>query len=93
MDATGVIADHAAERAAIVRGRVRCEREAVAFGSGTKVIENHSGLYSREPAAGINSKNPSHVFREIDNDSNIAALSGERCATTSGQEGSPILPT
>jgi len=86
MNAAGVVADHAAESAAIVRGRIRCEREMVLFSGSAESVEHDSGLNARDTAGGIDLKNPRHVLREIEDDGDVAALSGERRAAAAAKQ-------
>ena len=58
----------------------------VAFGGGAQLIENHAGLDAGSAAIGIDRDNPSHVFREIEDDGDVAALSGKRGATATREE-------
>jgi len=53
MNAAGVVADHAAEGAAVVRGGIGREGEMVLFGGGAKSVEHDSGLDAGDTAGGI----------------------------------------
>ena len=86
MHAAGVVADHAAESAAVVSGGVGSEGEVVFFGGGAKTVEHDSGLYAGDAAGGIDFENPRHVFGEIENDGDVAALSGERRAAAAAEQ-------
>src|SRR5882757_8586167 len=86
MHAAGIVSDHAAESAAIMGGGDRTERAMVFFGGGAAVVENDSGLHAGDAADGIDFENPRHVFRKIENDGDVAALSGERCAAAAAEE-------
>src|SRR5262249_24471597 len=86
VDAAGVIADHAADGAAVVAGRIGGEGQVMFFGSVAKVIEDDSGLDSRNAPLGIDLENVVHVLGEIENDGDVAALSGKRCATAAAKE-------
>jgi hypothetical protein len=76
VDAAGVVADHAADGATVVAGGIGGEGEVILFGCVAEVVEHYSGLDSRNVAGGIDFKNLSHVFREIKNNRDIAALTG-----------------
>jgi hypothetical protein len=76
MDAAGIVADHATEGAAIMRGGVGSESEMVLFGGGAESVEDDSGLYAGDAAGGIDFENARHVLGEIENDGDVAALAG-----------------
>ena len=86
MHAAGVVADHAAESAAAVRGGVRPEGEVVLFGGGAETVEHDSGLYAGDAAGGIDFENPRHVFGKIEDDGDVAALSGQRRASAAAEQ-------
>ncbi len=44
MDAAGIVADHAAQGAVIVRGRIGTERQVIFFRAITQIIEHDAGL-------------------------------------------------
>ncbi len=52
------------------------------FSGVAEVIENDSGLYTRNAALGIDLEDVSHVLRKIENDGDVAALSSERGTST-----------
>jgi hypothetical protein len=87
VDAAGVVADHAANGAAVVAGGIWRERQVIFLGGVAKMVEDDSGLDAREAALGIDLENVAHVLREIEDDGNVAALSGERCASTAAKQG------
>ena len=80
MHAAGVVADHAAESAAAVSGRVGPKGEVMFFGCGAQTVEHDSGLYAGDAAGRIDFEDPRHVLGKIEDDGNVAALSGERRA-------------
>jgi hypothetical protein len=77
MNAAGIVADHAAESATIVGGGVGSECQVILFRRCAETVEHDSGLNARDAADGINFQNARHVFGKIQNDGDIAALSGE----------------
>src|SRR3984957_6152773 len=77
MHAAGVIADHAAQSAAVVTGGVGPEGEVMLLGGGAKIVENHAGLHASDAAGRVDLNNPRHIFREIEDDCYIAALAGQ----------------
>jgi hypothetical protein len=87
MHAAGVVADHAAQGAAVVSGGIRAEGEVVFFGGGAKIVEHDSGLYTRDAADGVDFEDPRHVSGEIENDGDVAALSGEGRAAAATEKG------
>ena len=86
MHAAGVVADHAAERAAVVRGGVGREGEMVLFGGGAEIVEHDSGLHAGDAAGGIDFENPRHVLGKIEDDGDVAALAGERRAAAAAEQ-------
>src|ERR1700736_212811 len=87
VDTAGIVSDHAAERAAVMGCGIGSEGEVVLFGGVAKVIEHHAGLHASDAASGIDLENTCHVLGEIQHDSDIAALPGERCAATAAEQG------
>jgi hypothetical protein len=51
-----------------------------------EMVENDSGLHARDAARGIDLEDLRHVLREIEDDGDIAALSGERSSSTAAEE-------
>jgi hypothetical protein len=86
MHAAGVVADHAAEGAALVTGWVGAEGEVMFFGGVAKIVEDDSRLHARDAAGGIDFENPRHVPREIEDDGDIAALAGKRGASPAAEQ-------
>jgi hypothetical protein len=86
VDAAGVVADHAAESAAVVGGGIGAEGEVVFFGGGAEVIEDDSRLDAGRAANGIDFEDLIHVGGEIEDDGNVAALSGEGCASAAAEQ-------
>jgi hypothetical protein len=56
------------------------------FGDVAKVIEYDSGLDAGDAARRIDLKNLCHVLGEVENDRNVAALSGKRGASATTEE-------
>ena len=92
MRAAGIIADHSANGAAVVGGRVGREGEFVGFGGIAQRIENDAWLNAREFALRIELKNLVHVLRKIEDDGDVAALSGEAGAGAARKNGSFEFP-
>jgi hypothetical protein len=55
------------------------------------MVKNDARLDPRDPAIWIKFKNLRHVLREIEHNRNIAALAGERSASTAAQDGRAML--
>src|SRR5260370_13610263 len=66
MDAAGVVADHAAQRAAVVRGGIRGESQVMFFSGVAESIEHDPGLNPGDAAGRSNLENLSHCLAEID---------------------------
>ena len=86
VNAARVVADHAAEGATVVAGGVGAEGQMIFFRGVAEMVENNSGLHACDAAPGIDLKDLRHVLREIEDDGDIAALSGERCAATAAEQ-------
>src|SRR5579862_2816540 len=86
VDAAGIVADHAADGAAVVAGGIGSEGEMEFFGGIAEMVEHDSGLHASDPALGINLENVPHIFREIESDRNVAALAGERSASAAAEQ-------
>ena len=91
MHAAGVVTDHAAESAAVMRSRVGSEGEVMFLSGVPQMIENHTWLDAGNAAGRINFQNASHVFGKIQHDSDVAALASKRCASATTKEGSAEL--
>src|SRR5277367_3868923 len=91
--ATGSVADHSSEGAAVVAGRIGRKSKMVLFGGGTELIEDHSRLDARDAAHGIDLKNAIHILREVEDDGGITALPCERCASTASEHWSMMIAT
>ena len=55
--AAGVVADHAAERAAVVGGGIGSEGQVMLLGGIAQVVEDHAGLHPGQLADGIDFEN------------------------------------
>ncbi len=82
VDAAGVVANHAADGAAVVAGGIGREGEVMFFGGVAEVVEDNSGLNAGDAAFGIDFENARHVLGEIQHDGDVAALAGQGCAST-----------
>ena len=91
MHAAGVVADHAAERAAVVSGRVRRESQMMFLGGVAQVVKNHSGLHPGGALPGIDFHDVIHVAGEIEYQGDVAALSGERSSAAAAEQRSAVL--
>jgi hypothetical protein len=58
----------------------------VLFGGGAEMVEHDPGLYAGDAAGRIDFKNPRHVFGEVEDDGDVAALSGERRAAAAAEQ-------
>src|SRR5579864_3919408 len=59
----------------------------VFFRSIAQIIEDYARLYSRNSPHRINLHNLGHVLAEIENHGDVAALSGERSAAATAEDG------
>src|SRR5690606_10983210 len=72
-----VVADHAAERAVLMRRWVRAERQAMPSGVGPQGVQYHARLYLRGTVCGVDRENPVQVLREVEHHGRIARLPGQ----------------
>ena len=86
--ATRVIADHAAQGAPGVGGRVRAESEAMALGFPAQVVEDNPRLHPGHAASRVDLEHPGHVPRHVHDDRFIAGLAGEAGACAARQKSS-----
>ena len=86
MRAAGVVADHTAQRAPVVRGRIRSPCELVNFRSIAERIADDTRLNPRVLLRRIHLENPVHVLRVVEHDRNIAALPREAGSRATRQD-------
>jgi hypothetical protein len=86
MHAAGVVADHTAERAAIMSGGIGRESEMVFFGSGAEMVEHNPWFHASDAADGIDFQNPRHVLGKIEDHCDVAALASEGCPSTAAEQ-------
>ena len=87
MDAAGIVADHAADGAAVVAGGIGSEGEVMFFGGVAEMIEHDAGLHACDAARGIDLEDARHVLGKVQHHRNIAALTGQRRAATTAEQG------
>jgi hypothetical protein len=88
VDSAGVVADHAPDGAARMRGRIGCEGEVEALGGVADAIEDDTGLDVDSALSDVDFAHFVHVFREVEDDGEVAALSGQRGSGSAGEDGS-----
>ena len=71
----------------IVRRRIRPEREMVPFRGSAQMVEDQPRLDRRAVALGFEPDDTVHVFAEIEEDRDIAALAGEARAAAASEHG------
>ena len=87
MRTAGVVSDHPADTAAVMGGRVGCKSELMKLGAIAQGIEDHAGLNASKPALGIEFQNLVHVGGEVQDDGDIATLSGKAGSRAARQHG------
>jgi hypothetical protein len=90
--AAGVVADHPAERAAVVRGRVRAERQPVRPGRSAQLVEDQTGLDAGGARLRVDLQHPVQVLGEVQDDRGVHRLAGDRGAGAAGQHRHVVLP-
>jgi hypothetical protein len=91
MHAAGIVADHAAERAVIVRGRIRTEREVMLLSGVAQAVKNAAGFHVGHASVGIQPQDTIEIFREVDQHGNVAPLPGEAGAASAQHDGCAVL--
>ena len=76
MSSARIISDHATDRASIVSRRIGRESQLMDFGLVSESIQYNSRLNPRNSFVGIDLEDPVHVLGKIEDDRDIAALSG-----------------
>ena len=84
--AAGIVSDHPAERVVIVRGGVGAESQMMAFGFVAQPVEHDAGLDARCLGLRIEIDQLVQIFREIENDRDIAALAREAGAAAARKQ-------
>ena len=92
MRPAGVVADHAADGAAVVRRGVGRKRQLMALGLVAESVQDDARLYPGESVLRVDLEDVIHVLRKIENDSHIAALPGQTGARSPRQNRRAILP-
>ncbi len=87
VDAAGVVADHAADGASRVGGGVGSEGEVEFFCCVADAVEDYAGLNVDGAMGDVDFAHFVHVFGEVEDDGEVAALSGERSAGSAGEDG------
>ncbi len=87
--AARVVADHAADRAVLMRRRIGSERELVFFSGVIQVIPDDTRLNARDLRLGIERKQSVQVFGKVDNDGDVAGLPGEAGTAAPSEDGHP----
>src|ERR1700683_4443870 len=86
VNATGVIADHAAEGAAVVRSGIGSEGKVMFFSGVAKGVEHDSGLHTGDAAGRVDFEDLIHIAGKIEDDRDVAALSCERGSAAAAEE-------
>ena len=89
--ATGVRADHPAERAVLVCGRIGPERESVFLGALTEPVEHHARLHAREPALRVDVEDAVEVLGEVEHDRDVDRLAREARAAAARHDRRLVL--
>ena len=86
VNAARVVADHPAQRAVIVCGRIGRERQVITLGGVPQTIENNARLHARPPRVRIEGDDAVHVLRTVDDDRDVATLAGEAGAAAASDD-------
>ena len=88
VDAAGVVADHTAERAAVVGGGIGGKGQTMFLGGFAHAIEHNAGLDAGLPGVGIQLQDVIEILGKIQHDGDVAALAGEAGAGAAREDGS-----
>ena len=88
----GVVAEHAAQRVAIVGRGIGTEREAVHLRRIPEHVEVAAGLDDGEAGHGVDVHDPVEVLRAVDDDCDIGSLSGEARAAAACGDRRAVAP-
>src|ERR1700719_319596 len=87
MRAAGIVPDHSADGAAIMRRRVWRKSLLVDLGAVAQRVEHHTRLNTSVSLRGIELENLIHVLVEIQDDSDVAGLPGQASARATREDG------
>src|ERR687883_400084 len=93
MGATGIVPDHATQRALGMCRGVWSEREPIKLSRITQIIEHHTRLHTSKPVLRIDLDNMMHVFGHVDHYRNVTTLSGEARPPSTWKHRRTILTT
>ena len=91
MSPARIVPYHSAQRASAVGGRIRTKCQMVNFGALAQAVQHDPRLNARNSGARIELQNLVHVFGEIQNNRDIAALAGKARASPTRQNRSAIF--
>ena len=74
-----------------MRSGIGPKGQVIFLGSVPEMIEDDSGLHSRNSAFGIEFDDVCHVLGEIEHDGHVAALPGKRSASAAAKHRSAVL--
>ena len=85
--AAGVVANHASQRAVVVRRGIGSEGEVPLLRLVAERVEHQAGLHARAPVLVVDLEDAVQVLRAVDDDRHIAALPGQAGATATHRDG------
>ena len=91
VSAAGVVADHPADRAAVLGGRIGREEQALGRDRRVELRLHHARLDHREAALGVDTANRIHVLGEVEHDRRVAGLPGERRTAAARENRETVL--
>src|SRR5262245_55493323 len=91
MHTAGVVADHPAEGAPGMGGRIGAVHQAKRRSDCLQVVENQTGLNACDAALRIDLEDLPQVLRHVEDDRDVAALSGQACAGAAGEAGDTLF--
>jgi hypothetical protein len=86
MHTAGVVANHAAERAAAMAARVGTERQPLLCGGRSQMVEGDTRLETRGLRRRIDREDPIEVLGRVDDDCRVAALARDAGSPAAGQD-------
>jgi hypothetical protein len=89
--AAGVVADHPADRAGVVRRRFGTDHQLMRRELLVQVVQARPGLHHRDPPAGVHRHQAMAVLGPVDHHARVAALPGQARAAPTGEHRDVVL--
>ncbi len=91
VSAARVVADHSADRTAVLGGGVGGEEQTLRRNRRVELRLHHTGFDHRNAALAIDAANRIHILGKVEHDGRVAGLAGERGAATARENRQAVL--